>query len=105
MVDVNLKVPAPPFLAAKPSHATGGSREQRAIREARQHEGGGIQLVIEFSEEEKRQRQADVASWRTRLAQFDRDLQTEPDRIREFCEVRAKRVEPIGLVYLRPDTG
>ena len=50
-------------------------------------------------------RQAEVASWRTRLAQFDRDLETEPDRIREFYEVRARRVEPIGLAYLWPDTG
>ena len=94
-----------------------GEQEQRQLRETlegqrerveeelRRHEGGGIQLVIEFSEEEKRQRQADVASWRTRLAQFDRDLETEPDRIRAFYEVRAKRVEPIGLVYLWPDTG
>ena len=94
-----------------------GEQEQRQLRETlegqrerveaelRRHEGGGIQLVIEFSEEEKRQRQADVASWRTRLAQFDRDLETEPDRIRAFYEVRARRVEPIGLVYLWPDTG
>ena len=94
-----------------------GEREQRQLRETlegqrerveaelRRHEGGGIQLVIEFSEEEKRQRQADIASWRTRLAQFDRDLETEPDRIRAFYEVRARRVEPIGLVYLWPDTG
>ena len=94
-----------------------GEREERQLRETlegqrerveaelRRHEGGGIQLVIEFSEEEKRQRQADVASWRTRLAQFDRDLETEPDRIRGFYEVRARRVEPIGLVYLWPDTG
>ena len=81
-----------------------GQRE-RVEAELRRHEGGGIQLVIEFSEEEKRQRQADVGSWRTRLAQFDRDLETEPDRIREFYEVRARRVEPIGLVYLWPDTG
>ena len=94
-----------------------GEREQRQLRETlegqrerveaelRKHEGGGIQLTIEFSEEERRQRQADVASWRTRLAQFDRDLETEPDRIRGFYEVRATRVEPIGLVYLWPDTG
>ena len=93
-----------------------GEREQRQLRETlegqrerveaelRRHEGGGIQLVIEFSEEEKRQRQADVASWRTRLAQFGRDLETEPARIREFYTVRAKRVEPLGLVYLWPDT-
>ena len=81
------------------------SQRQRVETELRRQEGGGIQLVMEFSEEEKRQRQADVASWRTRLAQFDRDLETEPARIREFYEVRARRIEPLGLVYLWPDTG
>ena len=39
------------------------------------------------------------------VSTFDRDLKTEPDRIRAFYEVRAKRVEPIGLAYLWPDTG
>ena len=94
-----------------------GEREERQLREIlegqrrrveaelRRYEDGGVQLAIEFSEEERRQRQADVASWRARLAQFDRDLDTEPARIRGFYEVRAKRVEPIGLVYLWPDTG
>ena len=103
-------------IAAERLHGR-GEREERQIRETlesqrqrvetefRRQEGGGIQLVMEFSEEEKRQRQADVASWRTRLAQFDRDLETEPARIREFYAVRAKRVEPLGLVYLWPDTG
>ena len=62
-------------------------------------------MVTEFSKEEKRQRQADVALWRTRIARFDRDLETEPDRIRKLYEVRARRVEPIGLVCLWPDTG
>ena len=51
-------------------------QRRRVETELRKHEGGGVQLAIEFSEEEKRQRQADVASWRTRLAQFDRDLDT-----------------------------
>ena len=94
-----------------------GEREERQLREIlegqrrrveaelRRHEDGGVQLAIEFSEEERRQRQADVASWRTRLAWFDRDLDTEPARIRGFYEVLARRVEPIGLVYLWPDTG
>ena len=94
-----------------------GEREERQLRETledqrrrveaelRKQEAGGVQLVLEFSESEKRQREADIASWRTRLAQFDRDLETEPARIRDFYEVRASRVEPIGLVYLWPDTG
>ncbi len=46
----------------------------------------------------------DMNSWRTRLEQFDRDLEQEPRRIREFYEVRARRVEPVGLVYLWPET-
>ncbi|MCY4375171.1 MAG: DISARM system SNF2-like helicase DrmD, partial [Spirochaetaceae bacterium] len=64
-----------------------------------------VQLTLEFNDEEKRQRQADVAAWRRRLSQFDRDLESEPSRIRGFYEVRARRVEPVGLVYLWPDTG
>ena len=46
-----------------------------------------------------------LASWRTRLAWFDRDLGTEPARIRGFYEVRARRVEPVGLACLWPGTG
>ena len=102
--------------AADRLHAR-GEREERQLRktlegqrqrveaELGRHETGGVQLTIEFDESEKRQRQADIASWRTRLIQFDRDLATEPARIRELYEVRARRVEPIGLVYLWPDTG
>jgi len=94
-----------------------GEREERQLRETLEaqrrrveteltkHDAAALQLELAFSEDERRQREADVASWRTRLAQFDRDLETEPPRIREFYEVRAKRVEPIGLVYLWPDTG
>ncbi len=33
------------------------------------------------------------------------ELQTEPDRIRELYEVKARRIEPVGLVYLWPVTG
>ena len=94
-----------------------GEREERQLRETLEgqrrrveaelakHDAAALQLAFEFSDDERRQREADVASWRTRLAQFDRDLETEPARIRAFYEVRASRVEPIGLVYLWPDTG
>ena len=34
-----------------------------------------------------------------------RDLKEEPERIRDFYKVRATRVEPVGLVYLWPETG
>ena len=62
------------------------------------------QLTLEFSDEERRQIETDVRAWRTRLEQFDRDLEHEPPRVRAFYEVRAQRVEPVGLVYLWPET-
>jgi len=62
------------------------------------------QLTLDFGDDERRQLEADMRSWRTRLEQFERDLAHEPRRIREFYEVRARRVEPVGLVYLWPET-
>ena len=52
--------------------------------------------------ESRAQEFADIA--KRRRDQFDRDLEREPERIREFYEVRAQRVEPVGLVYLWPET-
>ena len=89
---------------ARQLRATLERQRQRVEVELGKHDAE-VQLILEFSDEEKRQRQADVAAWRRRLTQFDRDLETEPSRIREFYDVRARRVEPVGLVYLWPDTG
>lgn len=75
-------------------------REKLAEFESRPFE----QLTLGFAEEERRQLEADVRAWRLRLEQFERDLEREPSRIREFYEVKAKRVEPVGLVYLWPGT-
>jgi len=61
------------------------------------------QLTLDFDDEEKRQLESNIRSWHTRLEQFDRELEREPKRIREFYEVRARRVEPVGLVYLHAE--
>jgi hypothetical protein len=80
-------------------------RQRKRVREElTKYEGEYQQLTLDFGEGEKRQLEADMRSWRNRLEQFDRDIGIEPKRIREFYEVRAKRIEPIGLVYLWPDT-
>lgn len=63
------------------------------------------QLTFGFDEDAKRQLESDIRSWRARLDQFERDLAEEPDRIRDFYEVKATRIEPVGLVYLWPETG
>ena len=54
--------------------------------------------------EDERQLESNIAAWRRRLELFDRDLAEEPQRIRRFYEVQARRVEPVGLVYLWPET-
>jgi hypothetical protein len=80
-------------------------QRERVREELARHEGEKFrQLTLDFGDEEKRQLESDMRSWRGRLEQFDRDLQREPQRIREFYEVRAKRIEPVGLVYLWPET-
>lgn len=76
----------------------------RVREELAKHEGEFEQLTLDYGDEEKRQLESDMRSWRLRLEQFDRDLEQEPQRVREFYDVRAKRVEPIGLVYLWPET-
>jgi len=79
-------------------------RERVRDRLAKVEEKTIEQLTLGFDEPEKRQLEADVRAWGVRLDQFDRDLAKEPDRIREFYVVRAKRIEPVGLIYLWPET-
>ncbi|MBM4185606.1 MAG: helicase, partial [Gemmatimonadetes bacterium] len=81
-------------------------RQRERVREQLgKYEGEeGRQLRLDFNEEEKRQREADVRSWKDRLDQFEQDLTEVPARIRDFYEVKARRVEPVGLVYLWPES-
>jgi hypothetical protein len=93
-----------------------GAREETDLRETlerqrdRVHErltkteGKFEQMTLGFDEEEKRQLDSDMRSWRVRLEQFNRDLEREPQLMRAFYDVRATRVEPVGLVYLWPES-
>ena len=94
-----------------------GERESRDLRETLERqrervleqlgkvgEGSFLQLALDFDEDEKRQLEADVRAWRSRLEQFERDLTLQPERIREFYSVKATRIEPVGLVYLWPES-
>ncbi len=93
-----------------------GEREARELRETltrqrdrveqelRRHEREP-QLTLALDDEDRKQLRANIRSWRDRLKQFERDLRDEPARIKDFYRVRARRVEPVGLVYLWPETG
>ncbi|HJP67491.1 MAG TPA: DISARM system SNF2-like helicase DrmD [Sphingomicrobium sp.] len=56
------------------------------------------QFALDF--DETRQREADRKSWEKKLERLTRDLETEPERLRTSFEIRAARVEPLGMVYL-----
>ena len=79
-------------------------QRERIVEELDRHEGQYAQITLDFDDDERRQLQTNMRYWRTRLDQFDRDLKQEPGRIRAFYEVQATRVEPVGLVYLWPET-
>lgn len=94
-----------------------GEREASDLRDTLEHQRARVreqlenakrnpveQLTFGFNEEEKRQLEADVRAWQQRLEQFDRDLAVEPERIRQFYAVQATRIEPVGLVYLWPQS-
>ena len=84
--------------------ATLDRQRQRVVEELAKTETNFDQLTMDFHDEDKRQLQTNIRAWRSRLKQFDHDLEREPQRIRAFYDVCAKRVEPVGLVYLWPET-
>ncbi len=63
-----------------------------------------LQLLLDFTDDERRQKEHDRRYWDTRLTELRSERESEPERIRAIYEVKARRVEPIGLVYLWPVT-
>lgn len=65
------------------------------------------QMRIDFGDEEDELLQLDANKryWTKRLDEIREELKTEPDRIQQLYTVQARRVEPVGLVYLWPVTG
>ncbi|QDS93881.1 RNA polymerase-associated protein RapA [Roseimaritima multifibrata] len=65
------------------------------------------QMRLDFGEidDELLQLDANKRYWAKRLDELRGELKTEPDRIASIYNVQAKRIEPVGLVYLWPATG
>ncbi len=59
----------------------------------------------DFDQDERRQLDSNKRHWEKRLAAIDRELTTEPERIRSVYDVKAQRIEPVGLIYIWPVTG
>jgi len=70
-----------------------------------QHSQPDLQLRLGFVEDELRQLESNRRYWDKRLQRLEDELKTEPDRIRDLYQVKATRIEPVGVVYLWPETG
>lgn len=60
------------------------------------------QLSLDLNPEEAEQRRQDEDYWRHRLNAIDQEIEREPVAIRNAYKVSARRLEPVGLVYLLP---
>ncbi len=82
--------------------------EDQRNRIERQHKKAAAearQLTLNFSQAEKGQLADDQKHWAARLLALKDEIRDEPARIRTGYEVRSRRVEPVGLVYLWPVSG
>jgi ERCC4-related helicase len=97
-----------------------GEAEAKAMREIletqQKHIAKQLKRVDSFDREQSRlqfgddedelaQLDANKRYWAKRLDEIRDELKTEPARIRDLYSVMARRIEPVGLVYLWPVTG
>jgi hypothetical protein len=57
-----------------------------------------------ISDSERRQQERDFRHWAARIVEIEREIREEPARVRASYEIRATRLEPVGLVYLWPQS-
>lgn len=77
----------------------------RIARELYAAEREATQFALGFLADERRERDRDRRHWGEKLAALERQVETEPERVRAGYRVNAHRLEPVGLVYLWPATG
>ena len=80
------------------------SQRQRILDNYESAQFRQMELDLDIGEE-KRQLESDRRHWEKRLAGLEQEMVTEPERIREVYQVKAQRIEPVGLVYLYPVSG
>jgi hypothetical protein len=90
-----------------------GAKEAQVMRTILEDQKKRIAATLEtnrdrtpdlFNPEEVRQLEANRRHWGRRLRDLEKELLAEPERIRGIYVVKAQRVEPVGLVYLWPET-
>lgn len=63
---------------------------------------GESQQEFDFAEEQEQWR-LDKLNWERRLLELDVEIEAEPELVRQKHVVTARRIEPVGIVYLLPE--
>jgi len=86
-----------------------GEAEAKAMREVLELQKKHIaetarqyNRMLFSNDDESRQLESNRRHWAKRLDMIDQEFETEPRRIRELYDIKAQRIEPVGLVYLWP---
>lgn len=74
-------------------------QRNRILKQEKQYQVHQLSL---FNTDELRQLEADRRHWRIRVGELEKEIIAEPERIEKGYQVKADRVEPVGLVYLYP---
>jgi hypothetical protein len=77
-------------------------QRNRIVRRAAEVDGDLRQGRLDLGDDEERQLKLDRRHWDSRLGELVSEIESEPARIRTSYEVKARRVEPVGVVYLWP---
>jgi hypothetical protein len=74
-------------------------QRDRILKQVKQYETQQLSL---FNADEMRQINADRQHWEKRVSELETELVHEPERIQQTYQVKAERIEPVGIVYLWP---
>ncbi|WP_448596804.1 DISARM system SNF2-like helicase DrmD [Thermoleptolyngbya sp.] len=74
-------------------------QRDRILKQFKQYDTQQLSL---FNPDERRQIDSDRRHWETRVAELEQEILSEPERIRQTYQVKAERIEPVGIVYLWP---
>lgn len=86
---------------ARSLHALLENQKKNILRAVEKHDPNQPDLF----EEERREHQANRRYWDVRLASIENEIRDEPKRLRDSYDVKAHRLEPVGIVYLWPVSG
>ena len=86
-----------------------GEQEEASMRQllidqrSRLQRQSDVPDQAEFNFDEKRQVEADRRHWQKKLDLLLKEIEEEPQKIRRGYDVVARRLEPVGLIYLWPE--